>query len=156
MARRKGTKKSTVAKKTATKKARRIKTSKAKTTKKKSKSAKRKVKTDTRSKPTKKAAPKKKAPVPRKPQPLGRPKVTGEEKLYMLFHEDFHARQIFTFLRVETVRELEQFSPKEIVKRLSRPIKDTVDRIRLKLAEKNRHLAEDEEFAFKQRQGGRK
>lgn len=29
-------------------------------------------------------------------------------------------------------------------------------RIRLKLAEKNRHLAEDEEFALKQQRGGRK
>jgi hypothetical protein len=99
---------------------------------------------------------KKKASVPKKPRSLGRPKVTGEEKLYMLFKEDFHARQIFTFLGVDTVRELEQFSPKEIVKRLSKPIKHTVDRIRLKLAEKNRHLLDDEEFALDKQEVDRK
>ena len=80
---------------------------------------------------------------------LGRPKVTAEEKLYMLFKEDYHARQIFEFLRVETVRELEQYSPQEIVHRLSRPIRQTVDVIRRKLAAKNRSLAGDEEFAAK-------
>jgi hypothetical protein len=79
--------------------------------------------------------------------PLGRPKVTGEEALYMLFKEDFHARQIFDFLRVQTVRELEQFSPQQIVKLLSKPITDTVNRIRAKLAEKNRFLSKDADFA---------
>jgi hypothetical protein len=78
---------------------------------------------------------------------LGRPTVTAEEKLFMLFHEDYHARQIFEFLRAETVGELEQFSPQEIIHRLSRPIRETVDRIRTKLAERNRCLAGDEQFA---------
>ena len=41
--------------------------------------------------------------------------MTNEEKLYMLFHEDYDARQIFEFLRVETVKDLEQFSPEQIV-----------------------------------------
>jgi hypothetical protein len=82
---------------------------------------------------------------------LGRPIVTQEEKLYMLFKEDYHARQIFDFLRVETVKELEEFSPQEILKRLSEPIRQTVDRIRKKLAEKKRSLAGDEEFAHKHR-----
>ena len=78
---------------------------------------------------------------------LGRPKVVGDEKLYLLFHDDYHARQIFEFLRVETVKELEQFSPQEIVDRLSAPIVTTVQRIRRFLAEQNRALAGDEEFA---------
>lgn len=78
---------------------------------------------------------------------LGRPKVVGDEKLYLLFHDDYHARQIFEFLRVETVKELEQFSPQEIVDRLSAPIVITVQRIRRFLAEQNRALAGDEEFA---------
>jgi hypothetical protein len=86
---------------------------------------------------------------------LGRVLVTQEEKLYMLFHEDFHARQIFEFLRAETVKDLEQFTPQQIVKLLSQPIQQTVQRIRRRLAEKNRHLAGDEAFVveFKQKQG---
>jgi len=92
----------------------------------------------------KKAAPRKSKP---KEPSLGRPLVTNEEKLYMLFKEDYHARQIFEFLRVETVKDLEQFSPEQIVRLLSKPIRTTVDRIRQKLAEKNRHLREDMEYA---------
>jgi hypothetical protein len=88
----------------------------------------------------------------RKPAPavdhaaLGRALVTQEEKLYMLFKEDYHARQIFEFLRAETVKDLEQFSPQQIVKLLSQPIQKTVQRIRQKLAERNRCLAGDEAF----------
>ncbi len=78
---------------------------------------------------------------------LGRPTVTAEEKLFMLFHEDYEARQVFQFLRAETVGDLEQHSPQEIIHRLSRPIRETVDRIRTKLAERNRCLSGDEEFA---------
>jgi hypothetical protein len=78
---------------------------------------------------------------------LGRPKITGEELLFLLFKEDYHARQIFDFLRVERVKDLEQYSPQQIVKLLSRPITETVDRIRRKLAEKNRCLRDDEKFA---------
>ena len=94
--------------------------------------------------PVKTSAAKKSKP---KEPTLGRPLVTNEEKLYMLFKEDYHARQIFEFLRVETVRDLEQFSPEQIVRLLSKPIRTTVDRIRQKLAEKNRHLLEDVEYA---------
>jgi hypothetical protein len=79
---------------------------------------------------------------------LGRPKVTGEEDLDMLFKEDYHARQIFKFLSVGTVKELEQLSAGEILRRLSRPIKETVERIRRSLAERNRCLAGDEDFAL--------
>ena len=95
---------------------------------------------------TKKSAAKKPKPKAKEPS-LGRPLVTNEEKLYMLFKEDYHARQIFEFLRVETVKDLEQFSPEQIVRLLSKPIRTTVDRIRQKLAEKNRHLTEDVEYA---------
>ena len=84
---------------------------------------------------------------PKKPS-LGRPTITAEEKLFMLFHDDHHARQIFEFLRAETVADLEQFTPQEIIHRLSRPIRETVDRIRTKLAERNRCLTGDEGFAI--------
>lgn len=94
---------------------------------------------------TKKSAAKKK-PAKRKVS-LGRPTVTAEEKLFMLFHEDYEARQVFEFLRAETVADLEQHSPQDIIHRLSRPIRETVDRIRKKLAERNRCLAGDQEFA---------
>src|SRR3954470_16416315 len=78
---------------------------------------------------------------------LGRPTVTAEEKLFMLFHDDYHARQVFEFLRAETVADLEQHSPQDIIHRLSRPIRETVDRIRTNLADRNRCLAGDEQFA---------
>ena len=93
-----------------------------------------------------KAATAKKAKAKRKVS-LGRPTVTAEEKLFMLFHEDYEARQVFEFLRAETVADLEQFSPQEIIHKLSRPIRETVDRIRNRLAERNRCLAGDEEYA---------
>jgi hypothetical protein len=83
---------------------------------------------------------------------LGRPKITGEEKLYLLFKEDYHARQIFEFLGVETVKELEQFSAPEIVRRLTQPITNTLQRIREKLAEKNRCLHDDQSFAWQHQQ----
>jgi hypothetical protein len=107
-------------------------------------------------KPAKKAIAKKatakKKPIAKKTRAakkisLGRPTITAEEKLFMLFHDDYHARQIFEFLRAETVGDLEQFSPQDIIHKLSRPIRETVDRIRLKLAERNRCLAGDAQFA---------
>ena len=82
---------------------------------------------------------------------LGRPKVTAEEKLYMLFKDDYQARQLFEFLQVSSVGELEHFTPAEIVERLSQPVRQTVQRIRKLLAEKNRSLREDQEFAAKQK-----
>jgi len=93
---------------------------------------------------SKKAATRKSKP---KQTSLGRPLVTNDEKLYMLFKEDYEARQVFEFLRVETVKDLEQFSPEQIVRLLSKPIRMTVDHIRQKLAERNRHLLDDLEFA---------
>jgi hypothetical protein len=96
-------------------------------------------------KAAKKAAPPKKAA---KTISLGRPTITAEEKLFMLFHDDYHARQVFEFLRADSVGDLEKFTPQDIIHRLSRPIRETVDRIRTKLAERNRCLAGDERFAF--------
>ncbi len=78
---------------------------------------------------------------------LGRPLVTQEEKLYMLFRDDYHARQIFEFLRVNTLKELEELSPQQIVRRVSKPVFDTVDRIRQTLAEMKRSLRDDEAYA---------
>jgi len=77
---------------------------------------------------------------------LGRPLVTQEEKLYMLFHDDYEARQVFEFLRVETVADLVQLTQEEIVKVLTAPVRRTIQRIRQRLAEKNRSLHGDEEF----------
>ena len=99
----------------------------------------------------KKPAGKTKKPAKAKTPSLGRPTVSQEEKLFLLFREDFHARQIFEFLRAETVGDLEQFSPQEIIHRLSRPIRETVNRIRTKLAERNRCLAGDEQYAAEQK-----
>ena len=78
---------------------------------------------------------------------LGRPLVTQEEKLYMLFKDDYHARQIFEFLRVNTLKELEELSPQQIVRRVSKPVFDTVDRIRGTLAGMKRSLRDDEAYA---------
>jgi len=114
-------------------------------TKSKPRPAKRPVKAAKAKVAAKKSASKAKKTRARKPA-LPRPTITGEEKLFLLFKEDYHARQIFDFLRVETVRDLEQFGPDEIVKRLSRPIVESVERIRRRLAEKNRNLAGDEEY----------
>lgn len=119
------------------------------------KSRKRPVKRTANAAPAKPAGKRKKKPAAKPPAKratkkpaLPRPTITGEEKLFLLFKEDYHARQIFDFLRVETVRELEQFAPDDIVKRLSRPIAESVDRIRRRLAEKNRYLSGDEAYLF--------
>ena len=78
---------------------------------------------------------------------LGQPLVTQEEKLYMLFHDDYQARQVFEFLRVDIIKELEQFSPQQIVHMMSKPLRMTVDRIRERLAKYKRSLKDDEQFA---------
>ncbi|MBI1899518.1 MAG: hypothetical protein HYS13_00210 [Planctomycetia bacterium] len=115
-------------------------------------------KTAKRSRPAAKRSPKAaKKPGRAKPRArkkrisLGRPLVTAEEMLFMLFKDDYPAREAFRFLNVQTVGELERYSPDEIVKRLAKPVFDTVDRIRVLLAAKNRSLAGDEEFALEHR-----
>ena len=131
-------------KKTVAKKAKSVTTAKSVKSKKGSKSAPKK------SAPTKKPASRKAVKEP--DVSLGRPLVTQEEKLYMLFKDDYHARQIFEFLRVFTVKELEEFSAQQIVRRVSKPVFDTVDRIREKLAGMKRSLRDDEAFAAEYRQ----
>lgn len=97
--------------------------------------------------PAKQAAPAKGAAVSTADVALGRPLVTQEEKLYMLFHDDYHSRQVFEFLRVQTVKELEEYSPQQIIHLLSKPIRTTVDLIRQRLAKYKRSLRDDEQFA---------
>ena len=98
--------------------------------------------------PSKPVAPAPKPVEASKPESsLGRPLVTQEEKLYMLFHDDYQSRQVFEFLQVETLKQLEEFSPQQIVYMMSKPIRMTVDRIRQRLAEYKRSLKDDEHFA---------
>ena len=95
-------------------------------------------------KPAKKPAAKKRSA--KKKRRLPRPTITGEEKLFLLFKDDYHARQIFDFLRMETVHDLEQFTPDDIFKRLTRPMSESVERIRRRLADRNRYLSGDEDY----------
>jgi hypothetical protein len=86
--------------------------------------------------------------IPRKgPASLGRVKVSADARLDLLFQKDYQAREIFDFLKVQTLRELEQHAPDEIIERLTGPMVQTVQRIRKTLALVHRHLAKDEKFA---------
>ena len=55
---------------------------------------------------------------------------------------------MFAFLKVETVRDLEQHSPQDIIQQMTRPLAQTVDRIRKALAMNNRCLSGDIRFAL--------
>lgn len=114
---------------------------------------------------TKKATVKKKAPVkpPRKKgvrratlssgirkksdRRLGRSRVPADAPLAVVFQNDAEAQKAFAFLEIQTIRELEEFDPDELVRRLSSPAKQTVGRIRKILALNNRCLQSDEAFA---------
>jgi hypothetical protein len=91
------------------------------------------------------AARKKKAT--RKTASLGRARIPADARLDLVFQKDYQAREVFDFLRVETIRELEQFGPSEILEKLTGPMVQTVQRIRKALALSNRCLAGDQEFA---------
>ena len=78
---------------------------------------------------------------------LGRVKISSDARLDVVFQKDYQAREIFDFLRVQTLRELEEHSPDQILERLAGPMFHTVQRIRKALALVNRHLARDEKFA---------
>jgi len=80
---------------------------------------------------------------------LGRPIIPAEARLDHVFQKDYRAREIFAFLRVKTIRELEEFTPKDIVDLLAGPLMQTVERIRKTLALGNRSLAKDQKFALK-------
>jgi hypothetical protein len=79
--------------------------------------------------------------------PLGRARVSGTAELDQYFLKDYEARQVFTFLGVKTLRELEDYSPQQIIDRLSAPMVQTVTRIRKALSMQNRYLAGDQKFA---------
>jgi hypothetical protein len=64
-----------------------------------------------------------------------------------MFQKDYEAREVFSFLGVRTLKELETLSPDEILERLTAPMVRTVVRIRKALAINNRCLAGDQKFA---------
>ena len=78
---------------------------------------------------------------------LGRPRVPADARLDIVFQKDYQAREIFDFLEVTTVRELERFGADEIIRRLTSPMIQTVGRIRKALAVANRSLVGDQKFA---------
>lgn len=84
---------------------------------------------------------------------LGRSQIPIDAPLDIVFQNDQSAREAFVFLGIHTIRELEQFEPDELVRRLTSPAKQTVGRIRKILAMNNRSLEQDEAFAleFKER-----
>jgi len=79
---------------------------------------------------------------------MGPPRVVGEELLELVFRDDIYARQLFSFLGVRTVNELEKLTPGEIFDHASRPIRETLDRVRRQLALLNRTLRNDQAFAL--------
>lgn len=81
-------------------------------------------------------------------QLLGRPQIAGTAELELMFRKDREAREVFEFLGVKTVKELESLSPDDIVAQLTAPLIRTVGRIRKSLAMSNRCLAGDQKFAL--------
>jgi hypothetical protein len=100
-----------------------------------------------RTKKVPRAAAKKTRPPKKRSAGLGRVKVSADARLDLVFQKDYQAREIFEFLKVQTLRELEQHGPDEIIERLTGPMVQTVQRIRKTLAMINRYLARDEKFA---------
>jgi len=96
----------------------------------------------------KKSGKKQKAGKTLKRTSLGRPRVTAGGRLDQVFQKDYQAREVFDFLGVSTLRELESFAPDEIIDKLTSPMVQTVQRIRKTLAMVNRSLANDHEFAL--------
>ena len=78
---------------------------------------------------------------------LGRARVSGTAELDQHFLKDYEARQVFAFLGVKTLKELESHTPHEIIERLTAPMVQTVNRIRKSLAMQNRCLEGDQKFA---------
>lgn len=90
----------------------------------------------------------KKTAARKKKKSLGRAKISADAKLDVVFQKDYQAREVFAFLRVATVRELEEHAPDEIIEQMTRPLVQTVNRIRKTLALANRSLAGDEKYAL--------
>ena len=139
------------AKKSAAKKTTKKKAVKKKAVKKAKKSVKKKAskKKAAKKKTTKAKAAKRvvKKAVKRASTGLGRPRITGDAKLDHFFKRDYEARQVFDFLRVTTVKELEEYGPDQIVELLTAPMVQTVTRIRKALAMNKRCLKNDKQFA---------
>lgn len=119
-----------------------------KAAKKKAAAKKRKVARKAVKKKATSAARKKKVIRKIKSKSLGRPRIAGDAKLDQFFQKDYQAREIFEFLGVHTLRELETFGPDEIIEKLTGPMVQTVQRIRKTLAMVNRSLANDRDFAL--------
>lgn len=79
---------------------------------------------------------------------LGRSRIPVDAPLDVVFQNDMQAREAFMFLGIHSIRELEHFTPDELVLRLTGPAKLTVGRIRKILAMNNRCLTGDEGFAM--------
>lgn len=79
---------------------------------------------------------------------LGRSRIPINAPLDVVFQNDIQARELFMFLGIHSIRDLEQFNPDDLVLRLTGPAKLTVGRIRKILAMNNRCLSNDEEFAW--------
>lgn len=131
------------------------KTSAAKTpTRKIAKSSAKTASTPKRVKKAKKAAKadKNRTGATRKAASLGRPRIPGDARLDLVFQKDYQAREIFAFLQIHTIKELEEFSPQDIIERLAGPLVQTVTRIRKTLALYHRALADDTHFALEFRE----
>ena len=79
---------------------------------------------------------------------LGRSRIPVDAPLDVVFQNDTQAREAFSFLGIHSIRELEQFTPDDLVLRLTGPAKLTVGRIRKILAMNNRCLTGDDQFAL--------
>jgi len=139
-------KRATTAKKTATKKKAAKKPAK-KVARKKAPAGTARTRVATKSKTARKKTTKKTATT------LGRPRVPADAQLDLVFRKDYEAREVFGFLGVTTVRELEKFGPDQIIRLLTGPMVQTVGRIRKGMAMCNRSLDGDKAFAleFKQK-----
>ncbi len=79
---------------------------------------------------------------------IGRSRIPVDAPLSVVFEHFPEAQDAFQLLQVQTIRELEEFEPDELVRRLTSPAKQTVGKIRKILAMNNRCLANDEAFAI--------
>lgn len=79
---------------------------------------------------------------------IGRSRIPADAPLSVVFESFPDAQQAFSLLEIQTIRQLEEFAPDELVMRLTSPAKQTVGRIRKILAMNNRCLADDEAFAI--------
>ncbi len=150
-----------MAKKKSTRKAAKATKKKAAAPKKKTGAAAKKKAKAGKKEPAKKQSGKKKAAARtvKKKRPsksvsaiLGRARVAATAELDQFFVKDYEARQVFTFLGVKSLKELETYSPDEIIEKLTGPMVQTVTRIRKALALQNRCLKGDQKFAAQVKQ----